>query len=161
MKDHHPTSKPGVSEKISNSLKGRTFLSRGGNGAITKQQLALQSLLRLGDESLEYPILTAPVAGGFVSLPPAYKVDIGIPEIKLAIEVDGRSHIAKRQRWIDHRKTEVLRALGWSVIRFWNREIDDDPRGVIKKIISWIDSETGQTPSGVDLNALLAAQKAL
>ena len=110
---------------------------------------------------MEYPILTAPVRGKFPSLPPAYKVDIGIPEIGLAIEVDGRTHIAKRQRFLDHRKTEILKALGWNVIRFWNREIDNDPRGVVGKIKAWVDSETGQTPSGVDLNALLAAQKAL
>jgi hypothetical protein len=114
-------------------LKGRTFLSRGGNGQITVPQGILHVVTGF---PMEYAIETSSVKDRFKSLPPAYKVDLAVPELKLAIEVDGNSHKAKLWRFLDHRKTEVLKALGWYVLRFWNQEVLTDLGSVCTKIMS-------------------------
>jgi very-short-patch-repair endonuclease len=114
--------------------KGMTFLSRGGNGQITKQQQILWEALNIPKESLEYPIPTKSVKHLFECVPTCYKVDIGIPEKRLAIEVDGKTHKLKKWRFLDHRKESILNALGWKVIRFWNQEIDNDLSNVLERI---------------------------
>jgi hypothetical protein len=112
-------------------LKGRTFLARGGNGKTTRQQEAIAQALGL---PMEYAIPTAPVAGQFPSLPPSYKVDLACPEKRLAIVVDGRSHNSPKWKFLDRRKTEILCALGWSVLRFSNREVDTNLTAVLATI---------------------------
>lgn len=49
--------------------------------------------------------------------PDSYKVDFGNPTTKVAIELDGQKHTPMAQRALDAKKTEVLSALGWRVIR--------------------------------------------
>jgi leucyl-tRNA synthetase len=123
MKLNNPMINPVSVEKMKLKMIGRTFLSRGGNGQITIPQKKLLEALSLPESNLEYVIPTKEVASMFQSVPPCYKVDIAIPEMKLAIEVDGRSHKTKKWRFLDKRKTEILNALGWRVLRFWNEEI--------------------------------------
>ena len=65
----------------------------------------------------ELPIKTKPVKDIFKHIPSAYKVDFGNKDQKLAIEMDGASHIPLKQRKKDRKKTKVLEALGWTVIR--------------------------------------------
>ena len=43
--------------------------------------------------------------------------------MKIAVEVDGSSHRTKKWRFLDARKTEVLEALGWRVLRFTNEDV--------------------------------------
>jgi hypothetical protein len=133
MRENNPTRDPVVRAKIAASSKGRTFLARGGNGQLTKQQIALAAATGF---PVEFSILTTPVKGSFPSLPHAYKVDLAIPEIRLAIEVDGKTHLSKKWRFLDARKTAVLRALGWRVLRFWNQEVDRNMLEVLKTIQS-------------------------
>jgi len=121
MIKHNPMTNPETRERARKSKLGQTFLSRGGNGTVTKQQEQLRQALGLPENVLEYPVLTADATTEFPSLPPCYKVDLAIPELKLAIEVDGRTHKEKRWRYLDQRKTAVLNHLGWTVLRFWNR----------------------------------------
>lgn len=77
---------------------------------------------------------TAPVKDSFKSLPPCYKVDIADPARMLAIEVDGRTHGTKKWQFLDKRKTDVLNALGWSVLRFSNERVDSDLEAVLREI---------------------------
>ena len=65
----------------------------------------------------ELPIKTKSVRDIFKHIPSAYKVDFGNKDQKLAIEMDGASHIPLKQRKKDRKKTKVLEALGWTVIR--------------------------------------------
>ncbi|NLH78605.1 MAG: DUF559 domain-containing protein, partial [Acidobacteria bacterium] len=123
MKENNPMWKDGSKEKMIKSLRGKTFLARGGNGQPTKQQLALCEAMNL---PMEYVIETAEVMGLFPSLPPCYKVDLAEPSVKLAIEVDGKTHRLKKWKFLDHRKTEVLTSLGWQVLRFSNKEVDEN-----------------------------------
>lgn len=124
---------PAVREKVRSSMTGRTFLSRGGNGALTVPQLHLAGRLAL---PMEFSIPTRAVWDRFESLPNSYAVDLAFPEGKLAIEVDGKSHRLRRWKFLDRRKTEVLESLGWSVLRFWNDEVLYDTERVMRTIRS-------------------------
>jgi very-short-patch-repair endonuclease len=128
MKQDNPMSNPDVKAKMVNSLKGRTFSGeRGGNGYITPQQEKLAKAL--GDTWLmEYPIPTSNPRWR------AAVVDIANPERKVAIECDGASHRTKRQRERDRRKRLMLARMGWTLLRFWNSEIDQDLPGVLAAI---------------------------
>jgi len=131
---NNPMSNLETRKKATEKLKGRTFLSRGGNGQMTVPQLKLWEALCLPKEALEFPITTAPVKNQFVSVPYCYKVDIALISLKIAIEVDGLSHGTKKWKFLDARKTEILNALGWKVLRFKNKEIMDNLEEVLKKI---------------------------
>jgi len=108
-------------DAMSKSRKGQSWLGKkGGNGFLTTPQILLS--LAIG-WPVEVAIETAPVKGCFESLPTCYKVDLGLPAMKIAVEVDGSSHRTKKWRFLDARKTEVLEALGWRVLRFTNEEV--------------------------------------
>ena len=91
---------------------------------------------RLTGWEVEYSIRTAEVKDQFPSLPNHYCVDLALPELKIAVEVDGASHRTKKWKFLDKRKTEVLNALGWIVLRFWNEEVETDINMVMTKIAS-------------------------
>lgn len=131
MKANNPMKNPEVRKRMSAIMSGRTFLARGGNGTLTPQQEAVADALGL---PMEYAIPTKPVKGQFKSLPTNYKVDIADPTRRLAIEIDGATHSRKKWRFLDRRKTEVLNALGWSVLRFSNQRVDSDLEGVLREI---------------------------
>ena len=132
MRKYNPMSNPETVEKVKQAMKGRTFLSRGGNGTFTRQQQVLCQALELPETAMEFVIPTAQAKEHFQSLPPAYKVDLGIPAVKLAIEVDGRTHTSRKWKFLDRRKTAVLNFLGWTVLRFWNKEVDQDLNGCVQ-----------------------------
>ena len=115
-----------------------TFLSRGGNGQLTAHQKKLCEALGLPDSAMEYVILTTKARGYFQSLPNSYKVDLGIPEVRLAIEVDGKTHKDKKWKFLDRRKTAVLNFIGWTVLRFWNEEVDRDLENCVRTVMSTI-----------------------
>lgn len=120
MKSRNPMSNPSSREKMKKSLSGRTPTSRMGNGmGLTKPQAILLSKLSKYRPAAEYPVST----NGIEGLPTCYKVDIAIPEIKLAIEVDGRSHRAIQRKIEDKKKDDFLCSIGWMVERIKNEEI--------------------------------------
>lgn len=131
MKLNNPMSNPDAVSKMTAKLKGRTFLSRGGNGKLTSQQIALHNAT---SALMEFAIETSAVASKFQSLPNCYKVDLAFPEVKLAIEVDGKTHRLKKWKFLDARKSEVLTALGWSILRFTNEQVDSDLHGCLTLI---------------------------
>ena len=131
---NNPMTNPETRRKATEKLKGRTFLARGGNGQMTVPQLKLWEALVLPKEALEYPIITARVKNQFISVPNSYKVDIALISLKIAIEVDGLSHGTKKWKFLDARKTEILNALGWKVLRFKNKEIMENLEEVLTKI---------------------------
>jgi hypothetical protein len=74
--------------------------------------------------------------------------DLAWPEIKLAVEIDGESHERERQIVRDLKKEEVLRSLGWSVLRFSNEEVLTETTRVQGDIQSTI-SKLSATPATV------------
>jgi len=136
MRERNPMREAATVAKMASSLQGRTWLSqRGGRGRLTAPQLVLAKRLAL---PTEFTIPTRPVAHLFASLPNWYAVDLACPPAMLAIEVDGNTHRTKRWRYLDRRKTEVLEALGWSVLRFWNHEVLTETDRVVAEIRSCI-----------------------
>jgi very-short-patch-repair endonuclease len=79
-------------------------------------------------ESILWRILRNRLAGGFKFRRQhpvgSYIVDFACVACKLAVEVDGESHLSRRR--YDEQRTRFLEASGWRVLRFWNTEIYDD-----------------------------------
>jgi hypothetical protein len=117
------------------AAKGNRLAVRGGNGsALPVPQRLLVDLTGL---SIEYVIPTKSVADQFSErLPSCYKVDLADPIRRLAIEIDGATHRTVLGRERDARKTMVLTALGWSVLRFSNAEVLNDLARVAAIIVS-------------------------
>jgi hypothetical protein len=139
MRRSNPMSNPATLEKMRASMKGRPFVQRGGNGQLTKQQRILAERLGL---PTELPVPTRDVRHMFGGIPTAYKVDLADPATKTAIEVDGKTHRLPKRRAQDEKKDAVLRALGWSVLRFWNQEIDENLDSVCQQIRECITSRS-------------------
>jgi len=130
MRARNPSRNPEAREKMTATLRGRTFAgTRGGNGQLTPQQEALlQALvegwvteLGIGNHATNWKVLV---------------VDIGHPDWKIAIEVDGHSHQTKKQKTRDALKERYLSELGWKLIRFWNSEVDRDILGCVERVLA-------------------------
>lgn len=55
--------------------------------------------------------------------PTHYKIDIAHTTLQIAIEVDGGSHRSLLGLQRDAKKTAFLHGVGWTVLRFSNREV--------------------------------------
>jgi very-short-patch-repair endonuclease len=67
-----------------------------------------------------------------LSLNPHYVADLANRQARLIIEIDGSQHIDSRT---DAARTRFLETEGWTVIRFWNSEVDENPEGVAQAIL--------------------------
>jgi very-short-patch-repair endonuclease len=61
-----------------------------------------------------------------------YTADLACREARLIVEIDGSQHIDSEH---DEARTCFLQADGWTVIRFWNSEVDENPDGVAEAIL--------------------------
>jgi len=59
--------------------------------------------------------------------------------LKLAIEVDGTTHLENKDIIYDKKRTEALEKFGIKVLRFWNNDILE---GLVE-VVSIIKKETG------------------
>lgn len=103
---------------------------QGGNGrGPTKWELLLS-------EALGWPtnVIVSTNGGRMFGYPTHYKLDIGNDNLKIAVEVDGASHGSISRQNQDSKKDAWLRARGWKVIRFTNRQVDRDTSGCLSKI---------------------------
>lgn len=55
-----------------------------------------------------------------------YIVDFYCPAAKLIIELDGAQHLEQENKKYDSERTAFFENLGFRVIRFWNREIQEN-----------------------------------
>ncbi|MBC8346438.1 MAG: DUF559 domain-containing protein [Candidatus Marinimicrobia bacterium] len=65
-----------------------------------------------------------------------YVVDFCCLELKLIIEVDGSGHLTPKQQKLDKEKRKALENWGYSIIRFFNNQIDDNLNEVLEIISS-------------------------
>jgi Protein of unknown function (DUF559) len=117
MKINNPMFKEECLNKMKKSMKGKKFKVRGGNGTgptVPEKMLA---------DALGAKLNVAIKTGFRKVYPTVYKVDLAIPEHKIAIEVDGRSHGIKSRKEQDRKKEYLLRSLGWTVLRITNKEV--------------------------------------
>ena len=71
-----------------------------------------------------------------------YIVDFCCPGKKLIIELDGFQHSDERDELYDKVRTSYLQRLGYTVIRFWNNEINVNLEGVLLEIETTLNHTT-------------------
>ncbi len=64
----------------------------------------------------------------------SYILDFYCPKVRLAIELDGESHLSKYQRLYDFERTKYLKGNNIRVVRFWNDGVTGNIENVILKI---------------------------
>ena len=64
-----------------------------------------------------------------------YIVDFVCISKKIVIEIDGGQHNQQNNIEYDKKRTKDIESHGFSVIRFWNNEIDDNIEGVYLKLM--------------------------
>lgn len=113
--------RPDVREKHLAALKNNPVNFKGGNGQELTEvvKMALTILEPLGFVR-EYPVKTKGHNTQHKT-PTSYKTDFGHVDKKIAIELDGTSHTFSSKQ-DDKKKTEVLEALGWKVIRIKHKK---------------------------------------
>jgi len=73
-----------------------------------------------------------------------YIVDFYSPQLKLAIEIDGKSHDTHSKQEYDAIREKEIKALGIIMLRFRNHEVLDELDNVVKKIESAIKTFSAQ-----------------
>jgi very-short-patch-repair endonuclease len=63
-----------------------------------------------------------------------FEVDLWFPGYKLAVEVDGYTHLSEEQRKRDHFKDQFLVDKGILLIRFANQQIRENPAQCVQRI---------------------------
>ncbi len=125
MSARNPMYRASVRRRVSETLRriGHCPTVRGGNGAApTEAELALQRMLGRA-AVLNYAVPLGRRRRGY---PSHYKLDVALPKLKFAVEADGKSHLEYGRRPADARKDRRLSSLGWTVLRFRNRDILED-----------------------------------
>lgn len=140
-REHNPMSRVEVRQKVSRALKAKNHkpIVRGGNGTgMTKpQQMLFKELKKHKIYTIpELAIKTGQKAGS--GYPTCYKVDLGLEELKIGIEIDGLSHNLIERRNQDIKKDTFLESLGWKILRFKNKEVLESLDNVTQKIMSII-----------------------
>ncbi len=147
MKRNNPMSRPEIRAKMTDTIRriGHKPKQRGGNGKPpTEAEQKLIDMLTVFGFTPQLPVRTG---WGKNPGPTHYKLDMAHPTLKIAIEADGRSHEATARQQSDARKDAFLRGEGWTVLRFKNDQILNDPAMVMftisKSMTSILTSQTG------------------
>src|SRR5947207_1696583 len=61
-----------------------------------------------------------------------YVADVSCRQAKLIVELDGSQHIDPAY---DSARTQAVEAEGWTVLRFWNSEVDQNADGVAQAVL--------------------------
>jgi hypothetical protein len=118
---HDGLTRPETLEKSRLACKNNKPSIQGGNGrGTTVPQDILLSALVNGWEAEYIVTLGSYKTTGY---PNHYKIDIANPKLKIAVEVDGGSHNTFLRQAQDKKKEEKLIEMGWTVLRFKNREV--------------------------------------
>lgn len=153
MKQNNPSTSREILDKVRQTKMERGILhswfgKRGGNGFLSQPQMLLAMALgwnpeeptKWGEHPLygrwkpEVPIKTGNSTSDSSGYPPVYKSDIGCPDLKLSIEVDGGGHALKMNVEKDLKKDQKLMELGWTTLRFTNEEIMNNLSVVLLEI---------------------------
>jgi hypothetical protein len=150
MTERNPMQREDVRAKVSTSLRAMGWKPpvQGGNGKpLPAAQLLLASML--GWET-EVSVKTGQSSLDGTEFPPAYKLDIACRQVLVGIEVDGFSHCSLKRQEQDRKKEMKLASLGWTVLRFKNRDVLADPQACVRMVlytISKLQSTTTTLPT--------------
>jgi hypothetical protein len=145
MIERNPMKRADVRAKVSTTLRTMQWCPtvRLGNGhGPTEPQAILAAAL--GWE-MEVAVPTHMRQAG--EYPTCYKIDIANEHLKVGIEVDGNSHLAIDRKDQDEKKDNLLSGLGWTVLRFKNKQVMDDLAGCVKTVLSTISRLSNTTPT--------------
>ena len=67
-----------------------------------------------------------------------YIIDFYCPKARLAIELDGETHMSRDEKLYDIERTKYLNGNDIKVIRFWNGDIENNLKSVLEKIVKAI-----------------------
>lgn len=117
----NPMKNPQTREKMKQTLKviNHKPAHRGGNGTGPSAAQARMHAALGPEWCLEYVIVTDDEARR-VRCPNHYKIDIALPRLRIAVEVDGYSHQVLKRKEQDARKTAFLARIGWQLFRVSN-----------------------------------------
>lgn len=77
----------------------------------------------------------------------AYVLDFYCQKLRLAIEVDGATHITEEEIKYDRMRQEEIEGLGFTFLRFTNEEIYGDLENVLEKMKSEVEKIINNPPS--------------
>jgi len=129
MVSNNPMHDAATRQRVSDTMKGRKPSVHGGNGnGLTAAEQALSEATGL----LPYVVLTH--MKRYSGYPAVYKLDLADPQRKLGIEVDGKSHCVLSQQVLDRKKENLLRTLGWTILRFTNKQALEETAECARKV---------------------------
>lgn len=148
MRTRNPMHNPEVRKRMSQTKRGRPWtVEQGGNGR--PPPVAQAALAGSLGWAMEVIVRTGNPPWGKKhrkGTPSHYKLDIAEPTLKIAIEVDGGSHLSLAVQAADARKEAFLRGAGWIVLRFTNQEVMGDLEACVQTVRSTISRLQGPTP---------------
>lgn len=137
MRENNPMKSEAVRAKVSKALidMGHRPRQAGGNGrGPSTTQLKLMAATGM---KMEFIVMTKPILHLIGFRPPYhYKLDLADPVRRIAVEVDGPSHSAIKVREADRRKDLALGLLGWTVLRFTNRQVMEHLEDCVLTVMS-------------------------
>ncbi len=107
------------------------ILSNAHREEVTDSDFELLVLALLREHAMREPVLHHRVFDGrrFVA-----EVDLAYPDLRIAIEPDGSSHLERDVRERDLPRQNDLVLLGWIVLRFTWKRLTERPESVIAEI---------------------------
>ena len=72
-----------------------------------------------------------------------YIADFACIEAKLIVELDGGQH---QDNDYDVQRDAELKALGFTVLRFWNNQVLQETQAVLAEILRVLETTTGEHP---------------
>ena len=67
-----------------------------------------------------------------------FVLDFYCPQLKIAIEVDGESHVSNDAMEYDHSREEHIKQFGIMFLRFTNNDVRNNLSGVLNKILETV-----------------------
>ena len=71
-----------------------------------------------------------------------WRIDFALVKYKIAIEIDGGTHLqsgGRHNQDADREKINELVLLGWQVVRFSGSQVQSSPRGCVLKVVQFIE----------------------
>jgi very-short-patch-repair endonuclease len=101
----------------------------------TKAEIRLWCELLRNKQMMGYSFLRQRPIDNFIA-------DFYCKELKLVVETDGITHLSDENLSKDKLKDEKLKALGITVLRFWDDEVMNDIENVRRTIEIWIENNS-------------------
>lgn len=123
LADLHEGNKKSIGNKVPGS-RTRFLKRKGGNGTgLSKHEQLFAEKMEAAGIPVQPYVNVLVGMGRTNGYPPHYKLDFYFEKGMIAIEIDGASHNNEEQKARDRKKEEKLQELGYTVVRFTNREV--------------------------------------